>query len=319
MEINKEFWKDKRVFCTGSTGFVGTHLTNKLVSLGAKVKLFIHNTRPSDMELMGYYGDLTYDHHAYGKFLLEYQPDIVFHLAACSTVGLAAANELNAAEINIKGTYNLLHVCKDIKSIKSFISVSTDKVFGSIEEITDSSSLFGFTHPYNATKSCGDIMAQMYSSFYDLPITIVRNGNIYGPGDLHWDRIIPRTIRLIFENKQPVTRGGSRDYIYVNDIVDGYLKLVEVRYGEQGLETVNLGARKPTETIEIINRLCFYMDREDIETTSEPMWKGELVNQHIMEGKAKQMIDWCPKFDLDAGLRSTVPWYIKYLKEIKNG
>lgn len=318
MKINREFWDRKKVFITGGTGFVGSHLTDKLVSLGAVVKLFVHYTEPEDSTLVGYRGDLTFAYQHYNEFLCEFKPDIVFHLAAQPIVGIAVEKEWDTAEINIKGTYNLLHVCKDIPSIKSFLHVSTDKVFGSVEEITDTSPLLGIGHPYNATKLCGDIMAQMYAHSYDFPVTIVRNGNIYGVGDLHWDRLIPGTIKQIFNKERPVCRGGSRDYIYVSDIVDGYLKLIEVRYGLTGLETINLGAERPTGTFQVIDMICALMSTDYIDIIKSPMWNGELVNQHIMEGKAKQLIDWCPEISLTVGLPATVRWYEAYLKRMKH-
>lgn len=316
MKIDREFWNGKRIFITGGCGFIGSHLTSKLVSLGAIVKLFTHNEYPENKELIGFDGDLTYAYLHYRQFLLEYKPEIVFHLAAQAIVGTAMEQDLDTVEINIKGTYNLLHVCKNVLSIKSFLHVSTDKVFGSIEEITDTSSLLGVSHPYNASKLCGDVLAQMYATSFNIPITIVRNGNIYGPNDLHWDRLIPRTIKNIFEGKSPVCRGGSRDYIYVDDIVTGYLKLVELRYGKDGLESVCLGATAPTDTVVIIDKIRKLMNRENVEIKFESLWKGELVNQHILEGKAKKLIAWCPEISLDVGLQATVRWYEAYLKRM---
>jgi CDP-glucose 4,6-dehydratase len=319
MKIDKEFWKDKRVFITGGTGFVGTHLTDKLVSLGAIVKLFTHFIEPEDKNLIGFRGDLTYAYEHLRKYLVSFQPDIVFHLAAQPIVGLAMKNVMDTTEINIRGTYHLLYACKDIISIKSFVHVSTDKVFGSVEEIQDNSPLLGFEHPYNATKLCGDIMAQMYSSAYNLPVTVIRNGNVYGPWDFHWDRLIPGTIKKLFGNDKITCRGGSRDYIYINDLITGYLKLVEVRYGKPELETITLGAESSTETMTVISTICKLMNKEQVEVKLEPMWKGELINQHIIGERAKELIDWCPDIPLDAGLQATVRWYEAYLRRMNNG
>ena len=318
MKINKEFWNGKKVFITGGCGFVGSHLTNKLVSLGAIVKLFVHYAEPDDADLIGYRGDLTFASSHYKEFLCEFEPEIVFHLAAQPIVGIAMENEMNTAEINIKGTYNLLHVCKDVSSIKAFLHVSTDKVFGKVEKITDESPLLGVEHPYNSTKLCGDIMAQMYAHAYKFPVTIVRNGNIYGPGDLHWDRLIPGTIKQIFNKERPVCRGGSRDYIYVDDIVIGYLNLIEARYGIKGLETINLGAEHSIDTLQVIDMIIALMNVGFVEVIGSPMWNGELVNQHIMEGKAKQLIGWCPDIPLEVGLSATIRWYEAYLRRIQN-
>jgi CDP-glucose 4,6-dehydratase len=314
--LDKKFWECKRIFVTGGTGFVGSHLVSKLVSLGADVKLFVHYIEPEEKSLAGFHGDLTFAPVHLKNYLLKFKPDIVFHLAAQPIVGTAMEQEWDTAEINIKGTYNLLHVCREIPSIRTIIHVSTDKVYGKVEDIQSDSPLLGSAHPYNATKLCGDIMAQMYAEAYDMPITIVRNGNIYGPGDLHWDRVIPGTIKQLFNNERPVCRGGSRDYIYVSDIVYGYLRLVEERYGKTGLEIVNLGAEKPTDTLQVIDMISAIMDKK-VEVIQSPMWKGELVNQHINNDKAKQLIDWCPDIPLDKGLSATVRWYEGYLRQEK--
>ena len=314
MKIDKEFWTGKKIFITGGTGFIGNHLTNKLVSLGANVKLFVHKTQPLNKELIGVQSNLIYPNSYYKKFIKSFQPEIIFHLAAQAIVGIAMENELDTAEINIKGTYNLLNACKNITSIKSFLHIASDKVYGKVEEILDDSPLLGSTHPYNATKLCGDIMAQMYGSSFGIPITIVRNGNIYGTNDLHWDRLIPGTVKQLFNNERPVCRGGSRDYIYVDDIVDGYLKLVEVRYGKEEVETVNLGAASPTNTLDIITLIASFMNKNDTEIIFSPLWKGELVNQHIISEKAKKLIDWCPDIPLSGGLLATVRWYESYLR-----
>ncbi len=318
MNINKSFWDGKKIFITGGTGFIGGHLTTKLTSLGAKVKLFIHEVLPQDINVMGYVGDLTSWYSELLEYLDIYSPDIVFHLAAQPIVGIAMENEFDTVEINVRGTYNLLHTCKKVPSIKAFCHISTDKVYGNLDIIRDDSPLLGTKHPYNASKLCGDILAQMYANSYDIPVTIVRNGNIYGKADLHFDRIIPRTIKNIFNSERPVLRGnGCRDYIYVDDIVCGYLKLVETRYEQKGLEIVNLGANKPTKTIELIDKILEIMGRVDLCPKIEPLWKGEIPNQHIISEKAKALIEWNPQVSLDAGLKLIIPWYIDYLKKEK--
>jgi CDP-glucose 4,6-dehydratase len=317
--MEKNFWKDKKVFVTGGAGFIGGHLVDRLLSLEANVKLFTHEKhyQPLVSSLMG---DLCT---AYGLqvYLEEFQPEIVFHLAAQPIVGTASKDDLATHEINIRGTYNLLSACRFIRSIKRFVHISTDKVYGDTPVITDNSELNGLGHPYNTSKLAGDQLAQMYSNFYNLPVIVLRHGNIYGPRDLHWDRIIPRTIKKVIQNEHPIARGDGkslRDYIYVSDIVDGYIQATERELIKKP-QTWVLGAQRPYSTLEVIDTVLKVMKRIDLAPTFEKMWKGEIPNQHIESRRAKDLLGWNPKIDLEAGIELTVPYYVELFRSSNNG
>ena len=319
MKIN--FWDKKKVLITGGTGFIGSHLASRLDFLGADVKLFIHNRPPQDKEMWGFSGDLGCWIGHLSDYLNELKPDAVFHLAAQPIVGVAMENEFDTSEINIRGTYNLYHVLRSVSSVKSILHVSTDKVYGDVEFIEQESPLSGTKHPYNATKLCGDIIAQMYGSAYGLPITIVRNGNVYGPGDYHWDRLIPGTIQRIYKNEHPIMRGNGhplRDYIYVSEVVDAYIKLAEMRWGIPSSRSVNLGSHRPYSVVDVVDKILSLMNRVDLVPVTEFLWNGELVNQHIDNSNAEKFMGWNPTIDLDEGLKRTIPWYIRYMESMKN-
>jgi nucleoside-diphosphate-sugar epimerase len=147
------------------------------------------------------------------------------------------------------------------------------------------------------------------------PITVVRHANVYGPGDEHWDRIVPQTINCILQGYQPVLRGdgqSTRDYIFVSEIIDAYLKLAELEH--EGLLAVNLGGFNYS-TSEVVSTILDIM-KSNVAPKMEDYLPGELLHQHIDNSGAKELIGWEPKIDLVEGLWLTIPWYGK---KIVNG
>ena len=313
MKINEpKFWLDKKVFVTGGTGFIGTHLVEKLKFLGAEVRTFTHST-PS--KVAGFVGDLV-EYNDLQKYLDEYCPDVVFHLAAQPLVNYAEKLLIPTLDINIRGTYNLLTVCSRVKSIQSIVHVSTDKVYGNLDIITEKDIPNGVGHPYNASKLSGDILAQMFSSMFDLPIVIIRNGNIYGAGDFHWERIIPGTIKNAIAGIHPIIRGtgGSmRDYIHVSEIVIGFINAASYQWGKPTATILRLGAKESTPVKQVVDQVLKYTNRIDLVPIYEKELKGEIPNQHIIDKGSQELIDWYPMIDLEHGLEMTVPWYREVL------
>lgn len=318
------FWINKRVFVVGGTGFIGSHLVdNLLVHQQANVKLFIHESRPPAEKLIGVCGDVSKQQVATKIFMQEFQPEVVFYLAAQPIVGRASKDSVATLDVNARGSYLFLDACKDVKSIKAIVYISTDKVYGIQEIINDGDPLLGTGHPYNASKVMGDIVAQLYSEFHGLPIVIIRNGNVYGPNDFHWDRIIPRTLLKIYYNESPIVRGGKegskRDYIFVKDLVCGLLQAAEKLYIGEIDGVVNLGANESYSAYEIVSRLL-HMQNKILPIKFEPLWEGELRNQHFSRrNTSQQKIDWNPPTSLDVGLHETIEWYLRYFEENKNG
>lgn len=306
MNQPNDFWKDKRVFITGGTGFIGTHLAKKLEELGATLSLFIHE-RQSPLSALRIYGDLQLPVGELNPFLRGYNPDVVFHLASQPLVSLAMKDELSTMETNVGGTYRVLNACKDLK-IKSFVHISTDKVYGDAESISSETSMDGTKHPYNASKHASDILAQMFSNFFDVPLVVVRNANVYGAGDRHFDRIVPRTIKRVLQSQSPVIRGNGqnrRDYIHVDDLIDGYLKAAQIPFKKSGLSIVNMGGFNHS-TLQVVDAVLEKMGRVDLAPKFEKQWRGEIPNQHIEDDTF-----WKPTTTLKDGLDKTIPWYVE--------
>jgi CDP-glucose 4,6-dehydratase len=302
------FWKDKKVLVTGATGFIGNHLVTKLLNLGAEVTEFIHikeSKRPNTWKL---FGDLL-DLESFSDALEDLKPDIVFHLAAQPIVGIAGEMEYETLDVNIRGTYNLLSVLNKI-GVGGYVHISTDKVYGDTPFIEDTSDLLGLDHPYNVSKLCGDNLATMYARFFNVPTTIIRNANVYGEGDPHLERIVPRTVKRLVDGKNPVIRGDGtnlRDYVYVKDIVDGYALAAEYGY-EKDYNVFNFGAECATSVGDIV-KMIISLVRNDLFINFEHQLRGEIPNQHVNCDRVKEVLGWTPSTSLQEGLEKTVKWY----------
>ena len=208
------FWNNKRVFVTGVTGLVGSWLVKALLEKKAYVVVLVRDHDPQS-ELIrsrlirnttvvnGSLEDLS----AIDRAINEQEIDTVFHLGAQTIVGTALRNPLPTFEANIRGTYQLLECCRQHKSlVKRIVVASSDKAYGTSPQLpyTEDMPLRG-EHPYDVSKSCTDLLSLSYYHTYKLPIAIARCGNIYGGGDLNWSRIIPGTIKCLFQRNPPNT------------------------------------------------------------------------------------------------------------------
>jgi CDP-glucose 4,6-dehydratase len=168
-------------------------------------------------------------------------------------------------------------------------------------------------HPYEASKSCADLIAASYAHTYDMPVGIARFGNVYGGGDLNFSRIVPDTIRSLLRGQRPVIRSDGtnlRDYVYVKDVVRGYLELAD-RLDRDGVcgEAFNFSGERPTSVLEIVTRIRELMGRTDLEPDIRNTARGEIKDQYLSAAKARERLGWVPEYDLDRGLAETIAWY----------
>lgn len=303
-------FSDKRVFITGGTGFIGTHLSKKLCSLGANVLSLQHVRGVKHGTPL--IGDITRIDEDFVKSVKDFSPEIVFHLAAQSLVSVAMKDVCETVDANTKGSADLLCLCKDVSSLKSLVFVSTDKIFGNVSPITKDTVPHGVEHPYNASKLAADALAQMYSKFLNIPTVVVRNANVYGAGDSNLDRVVPRTITNVLRDVAPVVRGdgsNTRDYIHVSDLVDGYLRSAELPYTAP-FSAINLSGFNHS-VIGIVDMILEKLNRVDLAPIYEKQWRGEIPHQHIENDAAKELIGWNPTIDVSRGLDLTIPYYLE--------
>lgn len=321
------FWSDKKVFITGASGFVGYWLTRRLIEQGASVVALIRDHDPQAelyrsglIEQISVVSGSLESYDTLERALCEYEIDTVFHLAAQTIVGTAKKAPLITFEANIRGTYHLLEACRRQEAgVKRVVIASSDKAYGSsaVLPYTEKMPLLG-SFPYDVSKSCCDLIAQSYFHTYGLPVVIARCGNIFGGGDLNWSRLIPGTIKSLLRNEAPLVRSDGafvRDYLYVADAVDAYLRLAEyANEKEIKGEAFNFAPSRPHTVLEVISAL-----QKILGTAIKPHIQNQAVaeirDQFLSSAKAESRLGWKPCYSLEQGLGETVTWYSTYLEK----
>ncbi|WP_195954688.1 GDP-mannose 4,6-dehydratase [Clostridium tertium] len=320
------FWNNKNVFITGGTGFLGSYLVKKLVNYGANVTILVRDYIPQSNIYRGEeYKKVNVVHGTLEDYLLiertlgEYEIDTVFHLAAQAIVGVANRNPLGTFKSNIEGTWNILEAARKSPLIKRVIVASSDKGYGDQEKLPyDENMPLQGKHPYDVSKSCADLIAQTYYETYKLPVCITRCGNLYGGGDLNFNRIIPQSIQSILNNKAPVIRSdGSfiRDYFYIEDAVDAYInlaeKVVELNLGGQAF---NFSNEIQLTVLELVNKILKIMG-SSMKPIILNQGSNEIIHQYLSAKKARTILGWSPNYTIDEGLSKTIEWYKDFLKK----
>ena len=263
----QDFWRGRRVFVTGCTGFLGSWLTAALIERGAAVVGLVRDQEPeSQLVRSGLIGQVEQvsgellDYALLRRTLVECAIDTVFHLAGQTIVGVANREPVATFETNIRGTWLLLEAARQTTTVRGIVVASSEKAYGEQTNLPyrEEFPLQG-RHPYEVSKSCADLIAQSFAHTYGQAIAVTRCSNLYGGGDLNWNRLIPGTIRSILNGERPVIRSdGSfrRDYLYVADAVRGYLMLAE-RLTEPGVrgQPFNPGSGCPVSALDVVRTI----------------------------------------------------------------
>lgn len=316
------FWSGRKVFVTGTTGLLGGWLSEELLTRGAEVTTLVRDWVPRSRAITDgvldrcnvVRGDLE-DLAVVARALNEHEIDTVFHLGAQAIVGTASRSPLSTFESNIRGTWTLLEAVRQCPHLVARVVVaSSDKAYGDCEVLpyTEETPLQG-RFPYDVSKSCSDLIALSYFHTWQLPIAVTRCGNLFGGGDLNFNRLIPGTIRSVLRGEAPVIRSDGtfvRDYIYVRDAVEAYLILAESLPGTGTTgEAFNFAPQEPLSVLEVVRRLLAVLGRDDIEPVILNEAHHEILHQYLDCRKAKARLGWQPRFSFDDGLRETVAWY----------
>lgn len=319
-------WTSKRVFITGADGFVGGWIAKTLAEKGAQIVTVVRDQRKNSAldlhqirdKITTIPGDIV-DYNLMKRIFNEYEIEYCFHLAAQAIVGTANRSPMSTFETNIKGTWTILEAIRETNypGIKGIVVASTDKAYGTHEQLpyTEESELRGI-YPYDASKVCADVLSRCYAKMYSLPVAVTRKANVYGGGDLNFSRIIPDTVRCLITGEELVIRSDGtpqRDFLYVEDAVEGYLKLAEQleRPEIQG-QAFNFSSEKPISVLELVNSVVRVYGKNlspKILGTST----GEIDVQYLSNQKALSVLSWRPQHSLEQGLTKTISWYKNYL------
>ncbi len=323
--MSNEFWQDKRVFVTGCTGLLGSWLTAVLLEKGAHIVGLVRDQIPhSQLVRTGNInhidivrGDVC-DYELMERALAEYEIDTIFHLAAQTQVGIANRVPLPTFESNIKGTWVILEAARRNATVQRIVTASSDKAYGTHAELPyrEEASLQG-EHPYDVSKSCADLISRSYAHTYGLPVSITRCANLYGGGDLNWNRIVPGTMRSAIRNEPPIIRSDGtmkRDYIFIKDAVRGYLRVAENMHRDEVRgQAFNFGFDDPISVLEMANTIIQLSDNPHLKPVILDEVNNEIQDQYLCSDKAGEVLGWQPKFSLVAGLAETMAWYKEFL------
>ncbi len=315
-------WKDRRVFVTGATGLLGSWLARELVERGADVTCLVRDWVPSSelvrsgtLERASVVRGELEDLDLLVRALNEYEIDSVFHVGAQTIVGTSSRSPVSTFESNIRGTWNLLEACRlNAKLVRCVVVASSDKAYGDQEHLpyTEETPLQG-RFPYDVSKSCTDLIALSYWHSFRVPVAVTRCGNLFGGGDLNFNRLVPGTIRSALADERPIVRSdGSfvREYFYVKDAVQGYLELASKLPDEAFAgQAWNFGNGEPLSVLALVERVLGVVGKPHLAPRILNEASNEIRAQYLDCTKARRKLGWTARFGLDESLAETVEWY----------
>ena len=316
----------QRVLITGATGFIGSHLTRKLVKEGFEVGIIKRKNsnlwRICDLinKLSIYDADLR-NINKVSEVISHFKPDVIFHLVTYYAIEHKLQEISLMVDTNVLGTINLLEASKKF-SVKLFVNTSSCFVYQeSKNKLRENSKLIPLSL-YALTKIQAEQACSFYTEKYGLRTITFRLFPPYGPAD-HERRLIPYTIKSFFEEKKlKLTTGKQRwDFVYVDDIINAYLKLLNKYNLPITHEILNIGTGNAISVQEVISRTKEIIGSDiKLEWGVVPHRKNEVWFLCADINKAKDFLKWEPKTQiLQKGLESTVNWYRKLWREEKNG
>lgn len=321
------FFANKRILITGHTGFKGSWLVSILLSMGANVTGYALEppTEPSLFNILNLsnlmnsvIGDIR-DYNKLRKVILDIKPDIIIHMAAQPIVRESYIFPRETYEINVMGTVNICEAIREAQSVKSFLNVTTDKVYLNREYnrgYVESDALDGYD-PYSNSKSCSELVTHSYNnSFFSengIAVSTARAGNVIGGGDFAKDRIIPDCIRAV-ETKTPLiirNPHSVRPFQHVLEPLFVYLTIVKKQYENISYaDYYNVGPDKEdcVTTQELVKLFADSWGR-GFEWKCRPSYGPHEANLLMLEcSKIKDVFNWEPVWNIKQAVDKTVQW-----------
>lgn len=324
---NRSHWVGRRTFVSGATGLMGGWIAKALADLGADVTVLVRDLTPNNMlSREGYLSRMTQvrgsieDPFLLRRVFSEYGISTVFHMAAQPLVGVAKLDPVGTFEANIRGTWNLLEAAR-VSKVEQVLVASSDKAYGSTPDLP-----YRETHPlmadqpYDASKSCTDLLARTYARTYGLNVGIARCANLFGGGDFNLSRFLPGLIRSTYLDERFVIRSDGqyvRDYLYVQDGVNAYLTLAEQLANDRSLsgEAFNFSLEIRLTVLDLTRTVLRLMDASHLEPIILNQAQGEIREQYLDCSKSRKVLAWKPQHSLEEGLELTIDWYRDLYRE----
>ncbi|HIG97089.1 MAG TPA: NAD-dependent epimerase/dehydratase family protein [Candidatus Aenigmarchaeota archaeon] len=312
-------WNGVRALVTGADGFMGSHLTEKLVSMGADVSVYVRGNSQTGtvqykLKNIGHIKDKlktiitgNISNSDSIKLIEKNNPQVIFHLAADAYVPNSFEHPLEVMETNLIGTLNVLHAVMRLHELQQVVCTSSSEIYGTAQYAPiDEKHPLNPTSPYAASKAAADRYCFAYWNTYKLPIAIIRPFNTYGPR--HTYDVIPKFIKLALQGKDLTVYGSgnqSRDFTYIDDMVNAFILM-----GSENKaigEFVNFGTSVDVSINEVAKKIIAISSSK-----SKVVHHGERlaeVNRLCCDyNKAKKLFGWEPLVDIDEGLRRNIEW-----------
>ncbi len=320
-----------KILITGADGFIGSHLTEELVRLGYRVKAFVYynsfnswgwlDTLSQEIlnEIDVFTGDIR-DPNGVREALKGV--DEVFHLAALIAIPFSYHSPDSYVDTNIKGTLNVLQAARDLQLSRVLIT-STSEVYGTAQYVPiDEKHPFQGQSPYSATKIGADRLAESFYRSYNMPITIVRPFNTYGPRQSA-RAVIPTIITQLLAGNEVIKLGAltpTRDFNYVKDTVNGFIEIAksDLTIGEE----INIATQKEISIGQLAEELIRQINPSAKIVCDEQRLRPEKSEVNRLLGsnaKIKKLTNWEPKYTLEQGLAETIEFFRQNLDKYKTG
>ncbi len=335
----KKFWKNKKIFITGHTGFKGAWLCIFMNLLGARVygyslppkkKSLFNQANCKKFLKKNIYANIQ-NYNFLKNQIFKTKPEIIFHLAAQPLVSKSFENPLETFNTNIIGTTNILNLVKDQKSIKSVVIITTDKVYEIKKDNKsyDEDDALGGKDPYSSSKVCTEIIMNSYnetfykSNFLRNRISTARSGNVIGGGDYSENRLVPDTIEAINKNKNLIIRNPNniRPWQHVIEPLLGYIRLAELQFKSKKINIKkpawNFGPNRNSfvKVIEIVNYIKKKVKLKTRVHRKQTFFETKILK--LNSNKAKRYLKWYPVWSLSESIDSVIEWNRLY-KKTKN-
>ena len=307
-----------RVLVTGGAGFIGSHLTERLLEMGASVTVF----DKFDRFYKGKESNLIAASHSSKFRLVEgdildrelldsvmNDTDVVFHEAGQAGVGYSIENPKTVNDVNVEGTLNVLWSAKS-KGVKSVVNASSSSIFGPPDYLPiDEAHPTRPTSPYGVSKLAAEHYVKVFHKVYGMHTVSLRYFSVYGPRGRPDQVVYKFTVNLL-QNKPPIVSGDgshTRDFTHVSDIVTATISAAEK--DDVAGEIFNIGFGERTSISDLAEKLIIITGQGGMKPTFVGEPKGEFPHTQADNSKAQRLLDWKPKIGLDEGLKDYVEWY----------